>query len=145
MAKKQGGKGKTSSPSRQRSHQLARQHAEARKQARISRHCARMGISRTSLTATGGLRTDIIFPRVVSPWPMARAIFDSPIRHDVRKYPDQAVYRLTVAGLAVVEYTPDKAAAHAAATMVHNRLGFTLDRVSLLTGRATRIDARRTW
>lgn len=63
MASKQGGKGKSSSASRQASHRVAREQAEVRKERRIKRHAARCKTSKTKLAAANGLNIAISYPK----------------------------------------------------------------------------------
>lgn len=77
MASKQGGKGKSSSPS-----SIAywkRVSPDAQKAKRIAKHCRRMGLTMAQLANRNGLPTVANYPRQHIPAPAQFAVFSRPV------------------------------------------------------------------
>lgn len=96
MASKQGGKGKTSSPSRKASHANAKRASELRRDQRIARHCRRMG-----LNAQGKARATALvsYPKLPLPRIMQKVVLTESVR-DLHAT-DFPVYQAFIGGVQV--------------------------------------------
>jgi len=83
MAKKQGGKGKTSSPSRKASHLRGPARTDANREKAIKRHCRRMGIPEKAYREANAKSAAKGFPRVFKPRPLESIVMNSLIKKPI--------------------------------------------------------------
>lgn len=135
MAQKQGGKGKSSSPSRQASHKRGPARTAANKEKKMASHARRQGLNKAQMALACG-RPE--FPRLRVSRPAERVTFQSPIKANFAGLP---VHILRVSGV-VTEISLHRADVEKAKGETHSKLGFSHGLLSPLTGRQYLIQAR---
>lgn len=135
MAQKQGGKGKSSSPSRQASHKRGPARTAANKERKMARHARRQGLDKAQMALACIPPT---FPRLRVSRPAERVTFQSPIKANFAGLP---VHILRVSGV-VTEISLHRADVEKAKGETHSKLAFSHGFLSPLTGRQYLIQAR---